>query len=440
MNILIINGLLIDPSQNTEQTGSLLIEDGIIKGIVDPKSYTIKGDTAFAKGQQDKAFTVIDASGKWVVPGLIDMHVHMRDPGYEYKEDIITGTMAAMSGGFTSVCAMPNTRPINDNKTVTRYMISKANDAGYANLFPIAAVSKGSEGAELSEIYDLVDAGAIAISDDGMPVASAGLLRKAMLYIKPIGIPLIDHPEDLSLSKTGYMNEGVASVKLGLNGIPQTAESVAVARDIMIAGETGSRLHLAHLSTRYSIELIRWAKKMGIPVTCEVTTNHFSLNEDAADGYNTNAKVNPPLRSERDRQAVLDAIADGTIDCIVTDHAPHGHDEKEIEFDKASNGISGLETSVGLSLKLVHDKIINKKQFVQLMSYAPSAILNLKNKGTFKTGADADVTIIDPDKKWLVDKDKFVSKGKNTPFHGMELKGRAIMTILGGKIHGNTRT
>ena len=440
MNILIINGLLIDPSQNMEKSGALLIEDDRIKGIVDPASYSINGDTAFLKGQKDKAYTVIDAAGKWVVPGLIDMHVHFRDPGYEYKEDIITGTMAAMSGGFTSVCAMPNTRPINDNKTVTRYMISKAHDAGYANLFPIAAVSKGSGGAELSEIYDLVDAGAVAVSDDGMPVASAGLLRMALLYMKPLGIPLIDHPEELSLSKTGYMNEGVASVKLGLNGIPQTAESVAVARDIMIAAETGSRLHLAHISTRYSIELVRWAKKMGIPVTCEVTTNHFSLNEDAVDGYNTNAKLNPPLRSERDRQAVLEALSDGTIDCIVTDHAPHGHDEKEVEFDKALNGISGLETSVGLSLKLVHDKIINKKQFVQLMSHTPSLIVNLKNKGTLKAGADADVTIIDPDKKWVVDKNKFVSKGRNTPFHGRELKGRALMTIAGGKIHGNTRT
>jgi dihydroorotase len=440
MNILVINGLLIDPSQDMEQPGSLLIEDDIIKGIIDPKSYTIKGDTAFIKNRQDKAFTVIDASGKWVVPGLIDMHVHMRDPGYEYKEDIITGTMAGMIGGFTSLCAMPNTRPVNDNKTITRYMISKANDAGYAHLFPIAAVSKGSEGVELSEIYDLVDAGAVAVSDDGMPVASAALLRKAMLYIKPLGIPLIDHPEELSLSKTGYMNEGVASVKLGLNGIPQTAESVAVARDIMIAAETGSRLHLAHLSTRYSVELVRWAKKMGIPVTCEVTTNHFSLNEDAVNGYNTNAKINPPLRTERDRQAMLEAIADGTIDCIVTDHAPHGNDEKEIEFDKALNGISGLETSVGLSLKLVHENIIDKKQFVRLMSYAPSTIVNLKNKGTFKAGSDADITIIDPDAKWLVDKDKFISKGRNTPFHGMELKGRAVMTIAGGNIHGNTRT
>ncbi len=440
MNILVINGLLIDPSQDMEQPGSLLIEDDIIKGIVDPKSYTIKGDTAFIKNRQDKAFTVIDASGKWVVPGLIDMHVHMRDPGYEYKEDILTGTKAAMTGGFTSVCAMPNTRPVNDNKTITRYMISKANEAGYAHLFPIAAVSKGSEGVELSEIYDLVDAGAVAVSDDGMPVASAALLRKAMLYIKPLGIPLIDHPEELSLSKTGYMNEGVASVKLGLNGIPQTAESVAVARDIMIAAETGSKLHLAHLSTRYSVELVRWAKKMGIPVTCEVTTNHFSLNEDAVNGYNTNAKINPPLRTERDRQAMLEAIADGTVDCIVTDHAPHGNDEKEIEFDKALNGISGLETSVGLSLKLVHDKIIDKKQFVRLMSCAPSTIVNLKNKGTFKAGADADITVIDPDTKWLVDKDKFISKGRNTPFHGLELKGRAVMTIAGGNIHGNTRT
>jgi len=436
MNIIIINGLIIDPSQNLEQVGSLVIENGIIKGIVDPKSYILKGDTALLDG---KEFTIIDAKNKWVVPGLIDIHVHLRDPGYEYKEDIITGTMAAMMGGFTSVCAMPNTKPVNDNKTVTHYMISKAKEAGYSNVFPIGAVSKASEGVELSEVYDLVDAGAIAISDDGMPVASAGLLRKALLYIKPIGIPLVDHPEELSLSKTGYMNEGLTSVKLGLNGIPTSAESVAVARDIMIAAETGSRLHLAHVSTKHSLELIRWAKKMGIPVTCEVTTHHFSLTEEAVNGYNTNAKVNPPLRSESDRQAILEAIADGTVDCIVTDHAPHSYDEKEIEFDKALNGISGLETSLGLSLKLVHDHIIDKKQLIKLMSYAPASILNLKNKGTLRSGADADITIIDPEQKWVVDKDKFVSKGKNTPYHGMELRGRALMTILGGKIHGNTR-
>lgn len=440
MNILIINGLFIDPSQDMERTGALLIEGSTITGAVDPAVYTIQGDTAFLKADKNKTYTVIDAAGAWVVPGLIDMHVHLRDPGYEYKEDIVTGTRAAMAGGFTSVCAMPNTRPVNDNKAITGYMIAKAREAGYAHLFPIAAISKASQGIELAEVYDLVDAGAVAISDDGMPVSSADLLRKALLYIKPLGIPLIDHPEEVSLSKTGYMNEGVASVRLGLNGIPQSAESVAVARDIMIAAETGSRLHLAHLSTRYSVELVRWAKKLCIPVTCEVTTNHFSLNEDAVNGYNTNAKLNPPLRSERDRQAVLEALADGTIDCIVTDHAPHGYDEKEVEFDKALNGITGLETSVGLSLKLVHERVISRKRLVQLMSQAPAAIVNLKNKGTLKKGADADITIIDPDAAWTVDKNKFVSKGRNTPFHGMELNGRAVMTITGGTIHGTTRS
>ncbi len=440
MNILIINGLLIDPSQDIERAGALLIEDTTITGIVDPALYTIQGETAYLKSDKDKRCTVIDASGMWVVPGLVDMHVHLRDPGYEYKEDIVSGTRAAMNGGFTSVCAMPNTRPVNDNKAITGYMIAKARETGFAHLFPIAAVSKGSQGTELSEVYDLVDAGAVAISDDGLPVSSADLLRKALLYIKPLGIPLIDHPEEVSLSKSGYMNEGIASVKMGLNGIPQSAESVAVARDIMIAAETGSRLHLAHLSTRSSFELVRWAKKLGIPVTCEVTTNHFSLNDDAVDGYNTNAKLNPPLRSEQDRQAVLEALADGTVDCIVTDHAPHGYDEKEVEFDKALNGISGLETSVGLSLKLVHERVISRKRLVQLMSQAPSAIVNLKNKGSLKAGADADITLIDPETAWVVDKNKFLSKGRNTPFHGMGLKGRAIMTIAGGTIHGNTRT
>ncbi len=440
MNLIIVNGLLIDPAQNIEKSGTLLIMDNVISGIIKEGDYSIYCERATVKDHPGKECEIIDAAGKWVVPGLIDMHTHMRDPGYEYKEDIATGTMAAMAGGFTSICAMPNTRPVNDNKAVTRYMIEKAAAAGHASLFPIAAVSKGCAGTELSEIYDLIDAGAVAVSDDGLPVASADLLRKALLYIKPTGIPLIDHPEEPSLSKSGYMNEGVMSVKLALNGIPQTAESVAVARDILIAGETGSRLHLAHVSTRYSVELVRWAKKMGIPVTCEVATHHFSLNEDAVDGYSTNAKVNPPLRSERDRQAILGAIADGTVDCIVTDHAPHSYDEKEIEFDKASNGIAGLETALGLSLKLVQDKIIDKKRLVELMSYTPSVVLNLKKKGTFKPGSDADVTIIDPDGQCTVDKDKFLSKGRNTPYHGMALKGRAVMTITGGKVHGTPRT
>ncbi|MCL4557718.1 MAG: dihydroorotase, partial [Deltaproteobacteria bacterium] len=341
--------------------------------------------------------------------------------------------------GFTSICAMPNTRPINDNKTVTHYMISKAKALGHVNLFPIAAASKGSEGAELSEIYDLAEAGAVAVSDDGMPVSSAELLRKVLLYVKPIGIPVVDHPEELSLGRSGYMNEGTVSVRLGLNGIPQTAESIAVARDILLAGETGSRLHLAHISTRYSIELVRWAKKMGIPVTCEATPHHFTLSEGAVDGYNTNAKVNPPLRSEQDRQALIEAIADGTVDCIATDHAPHGRDEKETEFDKAPSGISGIETSLGLSLKLVHSGIIDRKGLVRLMSERPARIMGLKGKGTFRTGSDADVTIISPDERWVVDRGRFVSKGKNTPFHGMELRGRATMTITGGTIHGDTR-
>ncbi len=437
MNILIINGLVIDPSQELERQSHLLIHEKNIAGIIEPSAFTLKGDRAVVKGYEGDEFTIVDANGKWVVPGLIDMHAHLRDPGYEYKEDIISGTKAGASSGFTSICVMPNTKPVNDNKSVTMYMISKAKEYGYTNVFPICAVSKGSEGKELAEIYDLVEAGAVAISDDGKPVASASLMRKALLYVKPLGVSVIDHAEELSLSEAGYMNEGVEAVKLGLKGVPSSAESTMVARDILLADETGSRLHVAHVSASRSVELIRWAKKMYIPVTCEATPHHFTLNESAVSGYDTNAKVNPPLRSEKDRQGILEAISDGTIDCIASDHAPHSRDEKEIEFDKSLNGISGIETVVGLSLKLFHEGIIDKKRFVQLLSTNPARIMKLKNKGTLVKGADADVTIIDPEIKWVVDRNRFISKGKNTPFHGMKLKGRAFMTIVGGKISGN---
>jgi len=375
----------------------------------------------------------IDAGGLIVTPGLIDMHVHLRDPGLEYKEDIATGSRSAAAGGFTSVACMPNTSPVNDNKAVTSYIINKALSEALVNVFPVGAITKGSKGESLAEMGDLKEAGCVAVSDDGKPVVNAELMRRALEYAKGIGIMVISHSEELALVGEGVMNEGFTATELGLKGIPWAAEDAAVARDVYLAELTGAPVHIAHISTAGSARIIRNAKARGVKVTCETAPHYFTLTDEAVRGYNTNAKMNPPLRTESDLAAMKAALADGTIDAIATDHAPHHLDEKDVEFNVALNGIVGLETSLPLSLKLVEDGVLDLKALVSLMSCNPAKILGIE-RGTLKVGAVADVTIIDAAKTWQVSAEKLESKSKNSPFLGCQMKGAAAYTIVKGQV------
>jgi dihydroorotase len=431
MNILIRNGHLIDPLQKIDGVGDILIEKGKIKEI-NTKS---KGQRAKSKELSKSSVKTIDAKGCIVMPGLIDMHVHLREPGFEYKETIKTGSEAAVHGGFTTVCCMPNTYPVHDNATVTEFIIRKAAEEGSCTVLPIGAITKGQKGEELAEMGTMVKEGCIAFSDDGYPVMHSLIMRRALEYSKTFDVPIISHCEDLTLSDSGVINEGLLSVTLGLKGIPAESEQIMIFRDIALAELTGARLHIAHVSTEGSIQLIRNAKNRGIHVTAETCPHYFSLTEDAVKGYDTNAKVNPPLRTKRDREAIKDGLRDGTIDVIATDHAPHHKDEKLREFDLAPSGISGLETALGLSLRLVHDGVLTLQQLVEKMSSHPARILRLQNKGTLKVGSDADIVIVDKDREWTVDTEKFISKGKNSPFHGWLLKGMAVVTICRGKVY-----
>lgn len=420
MNLLIKNGRVIDPTQNLDQTCDVLIEGGRIKevgqGIVPP-----------AETQS------IDASGCYVTPGLIDMHVHLRDPGLEYKEDIVSGTKAAVVGGFTSVCCMPNTKPAIDSKAVASYIINKAKAEGFCNVFPVGAITQGSKGEALAEMGELKESGCVAVSDDGHPVKSSELMRRALQYAAGIGIPLITHAEDLDLVGAGTMNEGFTSTELGLKGIPRVAEDIATSRDVLLAEYTGAPIHIAHVSTLGSVQIIREAKGRGVKVTCETAPHYFTLTDDAVRGYNTNAKMNPPLREAADVAAIKAGLQDGTIDCIATDHAPHHLDEKDVEFDVAMNGIVGLETSLPLSLKLVSDGVLTLSQLVEKMACNPSKILNL-GRGTLTVGAVADITVIDPAMEWVVDAVKMASKSKNSPFIGWKMQGAARCVIVAGKV------
>ncbi len=419
MNILIKNGHIIDPANKIDDKLDLLVSDGKIAKIGKP-------GTISANGAQ-----VIDAGGKLVVPGLIDMHVHFREPGFEYKETIATGTAAAKAGGFTSVCCMPNTNPVNDNRSVTEFILSQAKDAS-ARVFPIAAITKGSKGEELTEMAELHEAGCPAVSDDGKPVMSAGVMRRAMEYSKIFDMLIISHCEDTSLSGKGVMNEGIVSTELGLRGIPRAAEDVMTGRDIALAEWTGCRLHIAHVSTAGSVELIRAAKARGVRVTAETCPHYFSLTEDAVRGYNTMAKMNPPLRTAPDVIAVKEGLKDGTIDVIATDHAPHAMDEKSGEFDYAPFGIVGLETALGLTFKLVDEGILSLSDAIRKLTVNPSSILKI-GKGTLSEGSVADISIIDPNLEWTVDASQFKSKSRNSPFNGWKLKGRAVQTIVAGR-------
>src|SRR3990172_8183813 len=418
MNFLIKNGQVIDPANKVDEKLDILLSDGKIARLGKPGSIPEEGAQ------------VVEASGRLVVPGLIDMHVHLREPGFEYKETIKTGAAAAKAGGFTSVCSMPNTNPVNDNRSVTEFILSEAHDAS-ARVFPIGAITKGSKGEELAEMAELHAAGCVAISDDGRPVMNAAIMRRAMEYSKIFDIPVISHCEECTLSDKGVMNEGFVSTELGLRGIPAAAEEVMVSRDITLAELTGCRLHIAHVSTTRSVRMVREAKARGVKVTAETCPHYFTLTEEAVRGYNTMAKMNPPLRTADDVAAIKQGLKDGTLDVIATDHAPHGMDEKSVEFDHAPFGIVGLETAVGLTLKLVHEGILTISEAVRKLSFNPASILK-SNKGTLSVGADADITIIDPNVEWTVDSSQFKSKSRNTPFDGWKLKGRAMQTIVGG--------
>jgi len=420
MSVIIKNGHVIDPANKVDGKFDILIADGKIAKI--GKTGSIPSPDA----------QVIDAAGKLVVPGLIDMHVHMREPGFEYKETIATGTAAAKAGGFTSVCCMPNTNPINDNRSVTEFILSQAAQEAAARVFPIGAITKGSKGEELSEMGELRAAGCVAVSDDGRPVLNAAIMRRAMEYAQVFDLLVISHCEDSSLSANGVMNEGFVSTELGLRGIPRSAEDVMTARDISLAELTGARVHIAHVSTAGSVELLRSAKARGVKVTAETCPHYFTLTDEAVRGYNTMAKMNPPLRTAGDVAAIKAGLKDGTIDVIATDHAPHGMDEKSGEFDYAPFGIVGLETSLGLSLTLVQDGVLSMQQLVERMSTAPAKIIK-SGGGTLSAGSIADVTIIDPNAEWTVNAAEFKSKSRNTPFDGWKLKGKAIQTIVRGR-------
>ncbi len=420
MDLLIKGGRVIDPSQGIDDTLDILVHEGKIKKLG-------KGLAAA------KDVEVINAGGLLVIPGLIDMHVHLRDPGPEYKEDIVTGTRAAAAGGFTSIVCMPNTKPVNDNKIVTTYILDKARREGLVNVCPVGAITQGSKGENLAEMGEMKEAGCVAVSDDGHPVANAELLRRALEYAKGMGIMVISHAEELQLVGEGVMNEGFTSTELGLKGIPRIAEDIATARDIMLAEYANSPLHIAHVSTAGSVRIIREAKARGVQVTCETAPHYFSLTDDAVRGYNTNAKMNPPLREAADVAAIKEGLRDGAIDAIATDHAPHHLDEKDLEFNLALNGIIGLETSLPLSLQLVKENVLSLNELVEKMSLNPAKILNIA-RGTLHPGAVADITVIDTKKEWVVEAEKLASKSKNTPFLGMKMTGCAAYTIVGGKV------
>lgn len=419
MKLLIKGGRLLDPANGIDDQLDLLIEDGTVAAV---GSNLDAGDAE-----------ILDAENRLVVPGLIDIHVHLREPGFEYKEDIQSGVHAAVAGGFTAVACMPNTDPVNDNKTVTHYILQRSAEAGLANVFPVGTITRGLKGESLSEMGDLREAGCVAVSDDGRPVSDGEIMRRAMEYASSFDLPVISHAEDLSVVAGGVMNDGFVATELGLKGIPWVAEDAMVARDVMLAEFTGARLHIAHVSTRGAVEIIRAAQKRGVAVTAEVAPHHFTLTEEAVRGYDTNAKMNPPLRSADDVAAVREGLADGTIGVIATDHAPHHRDEKNVEFNIALNGIVGLETALPLTLRLVDEGVLSLTEAVARLTCGPAQALNL-SRGSLAVGDIADVTIIDPDCAWTLQAQELLSKSKNTPFDGWSFKGAATCTLVNGKV------
>ena len=421
--LLLRGGRILDPSTRTDLAGDVLIAGGKIESLGERVDVGARDDV-----------DVIECSGLIVAPGFIDVHCHLREPGREDVETIATGARAAAAGGFTAVCAMPNTDPVTDNQAAVGFIIRQAARAHAARVYPIGAISLGQRGEALAEFGEMVGAGAVAVSDDGKPVASAHLMRTALEYARTFGIPVADHCEEPTLAAGGAMNEGVVSARLGLKGVPNEAEEIMAIRDILLARRTGGHVHLCHMSTRGSVELIRWGKERGIPVTAEACPHHLSLTEEAVEGYDTNAKMNPPLRTAADVEALRQAVRDGTIDVIATDHAPHHYDEKEREFADAPNGIVGLETALAVNITwLVAPGIIDVGTLVDKMACAPARVFHLPG-GTLRPGSVADVTIFDPDTEWTVDPARFRSKGRNTPYSGKRLRGRVHYTIVDGQL------
>ncbi len=417
--LLIRGGRIVDPSTGIDEVADLLLEGGEVAG------------TGRGLGTPDGAI-IYDADGFIVCPGLIDLHVHLREPGGEHKETIASGAKAAAAGGFTAVCAMPNTDPPIDDPAAVGFVLAEGLRAGGARVYPVGAISVGQKGERLTEFGEMVDAGAVAVTDDGRPVSDAGLMRLALEYARAFDIPVATHAEELALSRGGSMNEGIISTRLGLLGIPNAAEDAMIARDLIIAELTGGRLHVQHVSTRRGVEMIRAAKERGVEVTAEATPHHFTLTDEACRGYRTDAKVNPPLRAAEDRAAVIEGVRDGTLDVIATDHAPHHYDEKEQAFDDAPFGLVGLETALGLAItQLVENDVLTMPQLIERMSCQPARAFRLPG-GTLRKGAPADVTVFDPTEEWIVDPTRFLSRSRNTPFAAMQLRGRPLLTIVGG--------
>jgi dihydroorotase len=411
---------VIDPASGGDAQADILIRDGWIEAV--------------GTGLVDDEAQRFDATGAIVAPGFIDMHVHLREPGIEHAEDIETGARAAAAGGFTSICCMPNTAPVNDNATVTGYIVQRAREAACVNVFPIGAITKGSLGIELAEIGSMREAGIVAISDDGRPVMNARVMRRAMELARAFDIPVIDHCEDLDLSAGGDMHEGVESVRLGLRGIPSASEDVMVARDLLLAELTGARFHVAHLSTMRSVAMVAFAKTRGLAVSCEVTPHHFAITDRELETYDSNYKMKPPLRCQRDADAVIQGIVDGVVDAIATDHAPHPGSEKMQEFERCPFGITGLETALGLALaELIHKDRIPLIRLVELFTTGPANILKL-DRGTLAVGAPADVTVFDLHTEWAYDVQQSFSKSRNSPFNGRRFRGGPLATIVGGEI------
>jgi dihydroorotase len=426
--LFIEGGRVIDPATGTDGVRTVVIRDGKVAEVAE-------------RVERPRDARTIDARGRWVTPGFVDLHVHLREPGQEYKETVATGARAAVAGGFTSVCAMPNTKPVNDTAAVTELVLARAAAAGLARVYPVGAISKGSNGEELAEFGELQAAGCVALSDDGRPVMSSALMRRALEYARAFDLPLAVHEEDLLLVGKGVMHEGAASTRLGLKGIPGAAEEVMVLRDLALAALTGGRLHVAHVSTRGAVRAVREAKARGLRVTAEVTPHHLALTDEdlAASGYDTDFKMNPPLRSTDDVTACREGLADGTLDCIATDHAPHSAVEKDLEFDAAANGITGLETAFPVCLALARAGAFPERRLVEALTVSAARAFGLPG-GTLAKGAPADVAVLDPGAEWICDPARAFSKSRNTPWKGRTLLGRCVTTIVGGRIvHGEGR-